>query len=194
MSSTPVRLAASISMTSTWRSSVIARQLAQVPQGSTVGPSALRQFNPLATIRAVVVLPTPRTPVRIKACATLPWAKALDKVRTSASWPFKSAKVVGRYLRASTREAPLSLAVIRSSMDRIIGQRGRRRKVGNDPNGNSLRLLPLGPDRVGEMFVRPTFHAHISRKSARGASFKEGRRKPIAGPLPAATRCVHSPP
>ena len=75
MSSTPVRLAASISITSICRSSVIARQLSQTPQGLTVGPpvpSEPIQFNPLAMIRAVVVLPTPRTPVSTKACAQTP--------------------------------------------------------------------------------------------------------------------------
>ena len=54
-------------------------------------------------MRAVVVLPTPRTPVRMKAWAMRPVAMALVRVRTIASWPISSAKVCGRYLRASTR-------------------------------------------------------------------------------------------
>ena len=56
-----------------------------------------------AMMRAVVVLPTPRTPVSTKACASRPLAIALVSVRTMASWPISSRKLVGRYLRASTR-------------------------------------------------------------------------------------------
>ena len=47
-------------------------------------------------IRAVVVLPTPRVPGRMKAWASLPEAMALVRVRTIASWPMSSAKRVGR--------------------------------------------------------------------------------------------------
>src|ERR1700741_5098995 len=54
-------------------------------------------------MRAVVVLPTPRTPVRIQACGMRPVSNALETVRTTASWPIKSSKLEGRYLRASTR-------------------------------------------------------------------------------------------
>ena len=66
-------------------------------------PSGPVQFSPLAMMRAVVVLPMPRTPVRMKACAIRSASKALRSVRTIASWPIRSAKVAGRYLRASTR-------------------------------------------------------------------------------------------
>ena len=106
MSPTPVRLAASISSTSTCRPSAMAAQVSQAPQGSIVAPpcpSGPVQFSPLAMIRAVVVLPTPRTPVSTKACAIRSCAKAFLSVRTIASWPIRSAKVCGRYLRASTR-------------------------------------------------------------------------------------------
>ncbi len=44
-----------------------------------------------------------RTPVSMKAWAMRPVAKALDRVRTSASWPIRPVKSVGRYLRARTR-------------------------------------------------------------------------------------------
>src|SRR3954449_6436828 len=54
-------------------------------------------------MRAVVVLPTPRTPVSIQACGMRPVSKAFDSVRTMASWPIRSSKVRGRYLRARTR-------------------------------------------------------------------------------------------
>ena len=54
-------------------------------------------------MRAVVVLPTPRMPVSMKACAIRPDWKALRSVRTIASWPMRDEKSIGRYLRASTR-------------------------------------------------------------------------------------------
>ncbi len=105
-SSTPVREAASISNTSGSRSARMARQLPQTPHGSAVGPpvpSGPVQFSARAMMRAVVVLPTPRTPVSMKACATRPVAKALRRVRTIASCPIRSANWIGRYFRASTR-------------------------------------------------------------------------------------------
>jgi hypothetical protein len=83
----------------------MARQGSQTPQGSVVGPpvpSGPMQFSPLATIRAVVVLPVPRMPVRMKACAIRSAAKAFFSVRTIASCPIRSAKVSGRYFRART--------------------------------------------------------------------------------------------
>ena len=105
-SSMPLLEAASSSVTSGWRSARMAVQFGQTPQGSTVGPpvpSGPVQLSARAMMRAVVVLPTPRTPVSIKAWATRPVAKALRNVRTIASWPIMSLKLVGRYLRASTR-------------------------------------------------------------------------------------------
>ncbi len=66
-------------------------------------PSGPMQLRARARMRAVVVLPTPRTPVRMKAWAMRPVAMALVSVRTIASCPISSAKVAGRYFRASTR-------------------------------------------------------------------------------------------
>src|SRR5262245_43949967 len=106
MSSMPVRLAASISMTSTWRSSAMARQCSHTPHGSAVGPplpSVPTQLKQRARMRAVVVLPTPRTPVSMKPWAKRPCAIALRKVRTKASCPIRPEKSRGRYLRARTR-------------------------------------------------------------------------------------------
>ncbi len=54
-------------------------------------------------MRAVVVLPTPRTPVSIQAWAIRPVEKALVSVRTIGSWPMSAVKSRGRYFRASTR-------------------------------------------------------------------------------------------
>jgi hypothetical protein len=71
--------------------------------GDTGIASGPMQFSARAMMRAVVVLPTPRTPVSMKACAMRPVANALDNVRTSASWPINPVKSDGRYLRASTR-------------------------------------------------------------------------------------------
>ena len=95
----PVCDAASSSITSMERPAAISRQEGHTPQGSGVGPpfpSGPVQFSPLAMIRAVVVLPTPRMPVSKKACAIRPDEKALVSVRTSASWPISSDSRVGR--------------------------------------------------------------------------------------------------
>src|SRR5919204_3065870 len=54
-------------------------------------------------MRAVVVLPQPRGPVKRNACATRPVRSALVSVRTTCSWPVRSWKRCGRYLRARTR-------------------------------------------------------------------------------------------
>src|SRR5262245_13568429 len=128
-------------------------------------------------MRAVVVLPTPRTPVRIQACGIRPVANALVIVRTIASWPMRSAKVAGRYLRASTRYAlpparprsrPGALVtsfigapaaawshrvaerVVQSDRQWMLEASGR---LTSDPNRSSLGLLPSGPDPVGEWLV-----------------------------------------
>ena len=61
-SSTPLLLAASISTTSRSLPRVMPSQEAHVPQGSGVGPFA--QLSALAKIRAVVVLPVPRGPMK----------------------------------------------------------------------------------------------------------------------------------
>ena len=82
-SSTPVWLAASISITSICRPSAIATHGSQTPQGSIVGPpcpSGPMQLSALAISRAVEVLPTPRTPVSRKAWASRPRWIALPSV------------------------------------------------------------------------------------------------------------------
>ena len=124
----PVWDAASISITSTWRPSAIARHGSHTPHGSIVGPpcpSGPTQFMARAMMRAVVVLPTPRTPVSMNACATRPSANALRKVRTIASCPIRSAKPVGRYLRASTRYG--------------VAAAGKPGRVGSSPNKPDMR-------------------------------------------------------
>ena len=60
-------------------------QLLQISKdGSFLLPSAM-QFNALAIILAVVVLPTPLMPVKRKAWANLPLLRALLKVFTNVS-------------------------------------------------------------------------------------------------------------
>ena len=56
----------------------------------------------LARIRAQVVLPTPRGPVKSKACARWSLAMAFSRVSVIAFCPTTSRKVCGRYLRAET--------------------------------------------------------------------------------------------
>ena len=103
----PVREAASISITSTWRDSAMEMHASHWPHGVIVGfafaPSGPMQLSARAMMRAVVVLPTPRTPVSMKACAMRPVAKAFDSVRTRASCPISASNVCGRYFRASTQ-------------------------------------------------------------------------------------------
>ncbi len=63
MSSTEVWEAASISMTSMARPSVMALHMAHLPQGSPLPPVlGFSQFTALASILPVLVLPVPRGP------------------------------------------------------------------------------------------------------------------------------------
>ena len=88
MPSTPVLLAASTSMPSRKLPLFIdwhGEQLLQISKdGSFLLPSPM-QFNALAIILAVVVLPTPLMPVNRNAWANLPLFRALLKVFTSVS-------------------------------------------------------------------------------------------------------------
>src|SRR6185503_16393692 len=116
-------------------------------------------------MRAVVVLPTPRTPVRIHACGMRPVSNAFEIVRTIASWPIRSAKLDGRYLRASTRYdgVPARSGLVASFiglMDSRLATSSRpgmtvtvSGRLTSDPSRSSLGLLPSGPDPVGEWLV-----------------------------------------
>src|SRR4029078_13726426 len=116
-------------------------------------------------MRAVVVLPTPRTPERIQACGMRPVSNAFETVRTIASWPIRSSNVAGRYLRASTRDEPsrapspgsdpivpllimLSVSTARAGLNHQSQE--FRREADERPEPRSLGLLPSGPDPVGE--------------------------------------------
>jgi hypothetical protein len=71
--------------------------------GRAAGAVRRWKLRPRARMRAVVVLPTPRTPVSIQACGMRSVLKAFEIVRTIASWPIRSVNERGRYLRARTR-------------------------------------------------------------------------------------------
>src|SRR5215472_12885622 len=102
-SSTPVLDAPSISSTSTELPAVISWQFTHALHGVGVGPRS--QLSALASTRAAVVLPTPRTPVKRKACATRPARIAFASVRETCSCPTRSSNVCGRQRRADTTYA-----------------------------------------------------------------------------------------
>ncbi|MGC4006029.1 MAG: hypothetical protein QM811_24075 [Pirellulales bacterium] len=82
--------------------SLIPLQLSHSSQGVNVGAGALRQFKHLAKIRAVVVLPTPRAPVKRYACPMRSDWIAPAKPFQTFSWPTSCSKFCGRYLSATT--------------------------------------------------------------------------------------------
>ena len=103
--STPVLLAASTSITSRKFPLLIdlhGEQLLQISKVGSVLFSLPTQFNALAIILAVVVLPTPLMPVKRKAWASLPLLSEFLNVLTSESCPINSLKSLGLYLRAKT--------------------------------------------------------------------------------------------
>ena len=81
MLSTPVLLAASISITSNAEPLAIAWQASHSPQGLAVGLLLFRQFKDFARILALEVLPVPRGPVNKYAGAIFSCSRALLKVK-----------------------------------------------------------------------------------------------------------------
>jgi len=71
------------------------------PQGFDDTPRS--QLSDLAKIRAIVVLPTPRVPVKRKAWWMRPESSAFTSARRTWSCPTSSSKLRGRHLRARTR-------------------------------------------------------------------------------------------
>ena len=65
-------------------------------------PMGLRQLRAMARMRAMVVLPMPRWPLKMYPWAMRSWASALARVTVTWSWPTTSAKRWGRYFRART--------------------------------------------------------------------------------------------
>src|SRR3954454_10946001 len=89
--------------------------------GSGVGPFS--QLRARARMRALVVFPQPRGPVKRKACATRPDFSALTRVRTTCSCPVKSENFCGRYFLARTRYGVVMMLLPagRSTGDRAHG-------------------------------------------------------------------------
>ena len=102
-SSTPVLLAASISRTSMWLELVIASQLSHKSSLHILSIPFV-QLRDLATILAIVVLPTPRIPVKRYALGTLFALIEFMMVSAITSCPINSKKFCGLYLRANTLE------------------------------------------------------------------------------------------
>lgn len=71
------------------------------PQASTWA-CKLVQLMVLASMRAQVVLPTPRGPQNKNACASWLFFMAFFNVLVICCWPTTVSKVTGRYLRAET--------------------------------------------------------------------------------------------
>src|SRR5262249_29938090 len=91
------------------------------PQGSGVGPFS--QLSARARMRALVVFPQPRGPVKRNACATRPDLSALTSVRTTCSCPVRSENRCGRYLRARTRYGLVIDDVFATGEGRSTGDR-----------------------------------------------------------------------
>jgi predicted transposase YbfD/YdcC len=102
----------------------------------------------------VVVLPTPRTPVSMKAWAMRPVAKAFFSVRTMASWPIRSSKVRGRYLRAMRKVFRLldTQALQRSFAAWAASLRAEAREV-IAVDGKTLRGSKTSPDGKGALHL-----------------------------------------
>src|SRR6476660_5641224 len=108
-----------------------------------------------------------------------PEAKALVKVRTIASWPIRSGKTRGRYLRARTRY-PEAFEPLVTSLMAGQGADVRGGRLDGQPVPVSLGLLPSGPDPVGERHVRRQPPAGLYRR----LGFKrQGRDLLFAGTL-----------
>src|SRR6202789_2065149 len=65
-------------------------------------PEGCAQFRAFVTMRAALILPTPRTPEKMYACATRFDSIAFASVRLTCCWPQISLNVCGRYFRAIT--------------------------------------------------------------------------------------------
>ncbi len=99
ISSTPLLLAASISITSLIELFSIPRQISHSLHGFSAG--ACSQLTAFAIIFAIEVFPVPRGPLNKYACAILLFFKAFLKVLVICSCPAISSKVAGLYVRYS---------------------------------------------------------------------------------------------
>ena len=132
--------------------SAISLQASHSPHGVAVGP--LTQLSARARMRAVVVLPTPRGPAKMKDCASRPVAIAFSSVRTTPRCPMTSSNRCGRHLRANARW----------DMGRIDSNAPEPRPGGPAAQHRiDLALLPSGPDAVRRL------NLHRVRTAVRGA-------------------------
>ena len=114
-SSTPLLLAASISIMSTLGAESCLHT-SHLPQASPFTGSG--QFTARANILATVVLPVPRGPVNRYACAILPLLTCALSVFTVISCPITSSKQVGRQARYSALYA-ISASLSQSGSNRL---------------------------------------------------------------------------
>src|SRR3954471_17292530 len=128
--STPVLLAASISITSMSSPRAIPWQDSHLPHGLVVGLSLLSQLSALARMRAIDVLPVPRVPQKRKAWAIRPLSIARLRVLAMWSCPTTSSKVCDRYLRASTVYAMGADYSPRPNGDQPAPRRARAATIG----------------------------------------------------------------
>ena len=138
-------------------------------------PSGPMQFSARAMMRAVVVLPTPRTPVSMKACAMRPVAKALRQRPDQRLLADQAGEILTAGICAPERDRPRPSRCRRveaearfadpwadySKPARAVGANADSARIvcgkverPARPEADSLRLLPSGPDRVGERLVR----------------------------------------
>ena len=100
ISSTLVLVAASTSSMSTKRPESISVHARHFPQGRDETP--VSQLIDLARMRASVVLPTPRVPVKRYAWCRRPVSSALASAVTTCGCPTIWSNALGRHLRART--------------------------------------------------------------------------------------------
>src|SRR4051795_9087242 len=100
--STPVLLAASISITSISSPRAMPLHDSHSSHGCVVGLSDFSQLRHLARMRAVEVFPVPRVPQNRNACAIRPDSIAFFNVCAMCACPTSSSKLLDRYFRART--------------------------------------------------------------------------------------------
>src|SRR3954470_11004122 len=164
----------------------------QTPHGSGVGP--FPQFNARARIRAEVVLPHPRGPVKRNACATRPVFKAFTSVRTTCSCPVRSENRWGRYLRARTRYGVFIGGWPRSGVEEVAtAPSGARPRT-----GHTAEDATVAPFRAWRVHDPPS---PDPRSSARGGGAdrvpritSDSRRRNLAARPPARNALPGLPP
>src|SRR5438132_14009579 len=165
----------------------------QTPHGSGVGPFS--QLSARARIRADVVFPQPRGPVKRKACATRPLFRALTRVRTTCSCPVRSWKRCGRYFRARTR---YGVVIGGSSFRSCLDARPETGHTAEDATVAPFRAWRVhdppspAPRSSAQRMERTVYHESVSIRGrvrsgvTDGMQRAHGRRSGLAGPRQAA--------